>query len=56
MEKVYAIDLKTKVVKAYVSKYVANQHGNGSAVFSNLEELAENRNMSTSKILISFLS
>ena len=51
MEKVYAIDLKTKVVKAYVSKYVANQQGNGSAIFSNLEELAENRNMSTSKIL-----
>ena len=51
MEKVYAIDLKTKVVKAYVSKYVANQQGNGSAIFSNLEELAENRNMSTSNIL-----
>ena len=51
MEKVYAIDLKTKVVKAYVSKYVANQHGNGSAVFTNLEELAENPNMSTTNIL-----
>ena len=51
MEKVYAIDLKTKVVKAYVSKYVARQHGNGSAVFTNLEELAENPNMSTTNIL-----
>jgi len=49
--KCYAINLKTLEVKAYVSKKAAQTQGNGSALFTNMEELCEDRNMSTSKII-----
>jgi hypothetical protein len=52
--KCYAINLKTLEVKAYVNKKVAQGMGNGTALFTNMEELCENRNMSTDKILSAF--
>ena len=52
--KCYALNLKTLEVKAYVNKKVAQGMGNGTALFTNMEELCENRNMSTDKILSAF--
>ena len=52
--KCYAIDLKTLEIKAYVNTKVAQGMGNGSALFTNMEELCENTNMSTDKILSAF--
>ena len=51
MNKVFTIDLKSLNVNAYVSRYVAKQHGNGMAVFDNADELLENPNMTTNKVL-----
>ena len=51
MNKIYTIDLKSLNVNAYVSRYVARQQGNGMAVFENVDELLENPNMTTSKVL-----
>ena len=52
--KCYAINLKTLEVKAYVNKKVAQGMGNGSALFTNMEELCGNTNMSTERILSAF--
>jgi len=52
--KCYALNLRTLEVKAYVNKKVAQGMGNGTALFTNMEELCENRNMSTDKILSAF--
>ena len=52
--KCYAINLKTLEVKAYVNKKVAQGMGNGSALFTNMEELCGNENMSTERILSAF--
>jgi hypothetical protein len=51
MNKVFTIDLKSFNVNAYVSRYVARQQGNGMAVFENVDELLENPNMTTNKVL-----
>ena len=52
--KCYALNLKTLEVKAYVNKKVAQGMGNGTALFTNMEELCENTNMSTDRILSAF--
>ena len=51
MNKIYTIDLKSLNVNAYVSRYVAKQQGNGMAVFDNADELLQNPNMTTNKVL-----
>jgi hypothetical protein len=51
MNKIYAIDLKSLNVNAYISRYAAKQTGNGMAVFDNADELLANPNMTTNKVL-----
>tara|TARA_R100000664_G_C2750166_1_gene137472 strand:+ start:580 stop:1131 length:552 start_codon:yes stop_codon:yes gene_type:complete len=51
MNKVFTIDLTSLNVNAYVSRYVARQQGNGMAVFDSVDELLENPNMTTNKVL-----
>jgi|TARA_R100000482_G_C5131741_1_gene152430 hypothetical protein len=54
MNKVFTIDLKSLNVNAYVSRFAARQTGNGMAVFENADELLENPNMTTNKVLDAF--
>ncbi len=54
MNKVFTIDLKSFNVNAYVSRFAARQTGNGMAVFENADELLENPNMTTNKVLDAF--
>ena len=51
MNKIYTIDLKSLNVNAYISRYAAKQTGNGMAVFENADELLQNPNMTTNKVL-----
>ena len=52
--KCYAINLKTHEVKAYVNKKVAQGMGNGSALFTNIDELAANVNMSGDRLVLTY--
>jgi hypothetical protein len=52
--KCYAINLKTNEVKAYVNKKVAQGMGNGVALFTNIDELAENVNMSGDRLVSTY--
>ena len=52
--KCYAINLKTHEVKAYVNKKVAQGMGNGTALFTNIDELAENVNMSGDRLVSTY--
>jgi hypothetical protein len=47
----FALDIKSLVVKAYVSSKVARSQGNGAILFTSAEELLADRNI-TGKILV----
>jgi hypothetical protein len=47
----FALDIKSLVVKAYVSSKVARSQGNGAIIFTSAEELLADRNI-TGKILV----